>query len=355
PAASQPGGAAAPASAQSTRYLQAGGRTGFIVGANYPWLTYGTDFGAGPRRPIGVHYGGVFDGDFASMKAHGVEVVRWFVFADARYGIDFAPDGTPTGLQPEVLQDLDAAVALARAHDLYLMPVLFDYLLLGKPRATRGTFGGGHSDVMTDPRKRRALLDNVVAPVIQHFAGEPRILAWDLMNEPEWAISDLPSPSVEKEITPMTQADFWDFASKASALIHAGGGKVTIGSASLKWVNLWTDESAVARGLPAPHLDFYQVHYYGWMDGKCSRGEDFIGNVCWSPLEQDAGSLALDKPVIVGEMEGGPTVEADLDRLLANGYAGALLWSYHASISTNWDGLRDWAAHHGDATAERPR
>jgi hypothetical protein len=337
------------------RLLQAGGRAEFITGANYPWLTYGADFGSGPRRAIGVHYGGVYDSDFASMAAHGVEVVRWFVFADGRSGIDFAPDGTPLGLQPEVLEDLDAAVELARKHDVYLMPVFFDYLLMSKPRPTRGRFGGGHSDVISDPRKRQALVDNVVAPVVRHFAGEPRIFAWDLMNEPEWAVSDLPGASVEREIVPVTEADFWDFAAMAAAVVHESRSRVTIGSASLKWTGLWSDESSIARGLPAPGLDFYQAHYYAWMDGKCSRGEPAIGDVCWSPLEQDAAGLALDKAVIIGEMEGLPDIEARLDRLAANGYAGALLWSYHASISTNWNGLRDWAARHNGGPAEASR
>ena len=68
----------------------------FLHGCNYPWSTdgtsvyYGMDFGANvwgshagvsTRRPQ-------IAADFAQMASLGFTVVRWFVFADGRSGIE---------------------------------------------------------------------------------------------------------------------------------------------------------------------------------------------------------------------------------------------------------------------------
>ena len=178
------------------------------------------------------------------------------------------------------------------------------------------------------------------------------ILSWELMNEPEWAISDLPSGAVNANMNPVTMQQFWSFASSASSVIHFyTPDLVTVGSAALKWNKVWTDSFAANRGLPQLHLDFYQTHYYQWMD-CCSTNDSVLGTTTWSPLTQKVSTLGLDKPIVVGEVHtptgmGG----AMLDTILANGYAGVWGWSYNFAATgdklvIDWGTYTPWEALH---------
>src|SRR5690606_4616809 len=83
----------------------------FLLGANYPWLNYGGDFGGNAWGVYGVHTKQAEIGaHFDAMQGYGLRVGRWFVFTDGRAGISFATDGTPTGLGKHVLEDMKEAV-----------------------------------------------------------------------------------------------------------------------------------------------------------------------------------------------------------------------------------------------------
>jgi hypothetical protein len=335
----------------STRIPVAGGEY-FLLGANYPWGSYGNDFGSNAWGSYGAHSDASLASNFASMKAKGVHVARWWVFADMRAGITFASDGTPTGVQAVVYDDLDAAIAAARANGIYLDLVLFDVSMLGNANVYGGVQMGGHTDVLTNATKRSALINNVVKPVVNAYGGEPTILSWEIMNEPEWGISDLPSPAVDGNFQPVTMAQFWSFASGASSIIHLQGTQqVTVGSAALKWNKVWTNAFATARGLPALNLDFYQTHYYQWMD-CCSTDDSTLGTTTWSPLTQSVPALGLDKPMVVGEIHTpSGNAGAMFDTILANGYAGVWGWSFNSGatgdgLTIDWGTFTPWEAAH---------
>ena len=64
----------------------------FLLGLNYPWRTYGGDFGntaAGPPDGGVVTNAPDVNQNFSDMAAQGVDVVRWFVFGNGIRGIDF--------------------------------------------------------------------------------------------------------------------------------------------------------------------------------------------------------------------------------------------------------------------------
>jgi len=93
--------------------------------------------------------------------------------------------------------------------------------------------------------------------------------------------------------------------------IHANSTQyATVGSASRQWLGYWTDSK----------LDFYQYHYYDWMEDQY-------------PIDYAYTDLKLDKPCIVGEF---PTKNTKftltqfLDTIWKDGYAGALTWSYRS-------------------------
>jgi hypothetical protein len=169
------------------------------------------------------------------------------------------------------------------------------------------------------------------------------------MNEPEWVISNIPQPAVNGEANPVTMQQFWSLASQFSNAVHSRTNSyVTVGSAALKWNKIWMNAFADKKGLPRLNLDFYQTHYYPWMDCCTTNNDPDLGTTTWSPLTQNASSLALDKPIVVGEI---PDTSASRDKVLTNNYAGYWPWSYKWNntgdkIQIDWSTYTPWEVAH---------
>lgn len=279
----------------------------YLVGINYPWLHYGHDFGANAWGHDGVSAPDsrrTVEADFAYLQSQGVQVVRWFVFGDARAAPQFGPDGRATGLGDFFYRDFDAALALARLYDVRLIPVLFDFTLADKAVVEGGVQLGGRAALIADPAKRRALLDRALLPLLLRYGTEPHILAWDVINEPEGAMT-IPGGGWVAE--PVSAAAMQAFVGEVTGYVHRYAMQpVTVGSAWRRGLVYW-------RGLG---LDFYQFHYYDERDGE-------------HRLDLPAASADLDRPTIVGEFptrKTRATVPQYLDAIWRAGYAGALPW-----------------------------
>jgi len=298
-----------------------------MVGVNYPWRHYGGDFGP---TVWGTHAGvaaapGAVAADLALMAGCGVQVVRWFVFADARGGIRVDEAGQPAGFLPGTLADLDAAFELALAAGLRLVPVLFDHTLAFRASDAAGARVGGHGRWLGDPDGQSRLLERVIAPVIGRYGpgGERAALgaavyAWDLLNEPDWIVEELsPARQVERPV-PFDVLAAW--VRDAADLAHRHGARVTIGGARLRFAGWWDD--------PRLGLDFLQAHAY------YDPEHDF------DVLTTPAAALGLTRPLVIGECAGqGDAADPARQRPALSvrelaavarrgGYLGAWPWSW---------------------------
>lgn len=279
----------------------------FVVGANLPWVGYGTDVGASAWYPTGGLSAQPaaldrLDRTFATLAADGVAVVRTFLLCDARSGVQFDADGVPTGLDQAVFADIDALLAAARRHDIQLMPVLLDFHLCTALRIVDDVQLGGRSRLLADPGARLALIDLVLRPIVERYGHDEAIVAWDVMNEPEWC---LPRRARLRRSAVAFDA-LQDFLGQAIRCVRdCARQPVTIGCAG-------TTRLELVRPLD---LDFYQVHWYE--------------NFGWAALERPVTGLGLrDRPVILGEFPGRSRFVVEvLDAAKRAGYAGALVWS----------------------------
>lgn len=279
----------------------------FVVGVNLPWVGYGTDIGASAwfpdgglaRQPAALE---LLDRTFATLAGDGITIVRVFVLCDLRSGVRFTPDGVPAGIDAAVIPDMAALVDTARRHGVGLIPALLDFHLCGPRREFNGVQLGGRSQLVVDSAASGALIDRVLRPIAERFGREEAIVAWDVMNEPEWCLrGGLFSRRTTVPFDAMRR-----FLGESAECIHRVASQaVTVGSAGTWRVDLVRDLS----------LDFYQVHWY-----------DRFG---WDALARPVSELGLgDRPVILGEFSGRSGQLADvLATARRAGYEGALVWS----------------------------
>ena len=283
----------------------------FVVGANLPWVGYGTDIGTSAWFPAGglsAHPAALdlLERTLAGLAADGLSIVRTFLLCDARSGVRFDDDGVPAGLDEAVFPDMDALLAAARRHRIGLIPVLLDFHLCAPVRIVRGVQLGGRSRLVVDPAAREALVDRVIRPIVERYGDDDAILAWDVMNEPEWCVARGPLPRRSRVSFDTLQ----NLLGRAVRCVHEVARQpVTIGSA---------DTANLELVLPLG-LDFYQVHWY-----------ERFG---WAALERSVSDLGLgDRSVMLGEFPGrGPALPGVLGAAKRAGYAGALVWSVLAN------------------------
>lgn len=328
----------------------------FLSGVNVPWQNggYGADFGTVEEWGQHTYSAAATEAMFAELSAAGVNSVRWWVFTDGRGAPEFDANsgGGVTGLDADFLPSMASAIQLAEQYDIYLVFTLWDFAMIFADSNVngRGEHAGGHRDLIVETAVRQSFIDNALLPMLAYPVGDrtigthPNVLAWEIINEPEWLISEL--GAVDGQVPqPVSLAQMQRFVAELAAAVHQNSSQmVTVGSASMKWNsddalgaagNIWGDDD-LAPYAAAGTLDFYQIHYYGWMNGD---------EVTWSysPLFNDFAAAGFDKPTVIGEYsadaEGtGLTPAGLLDAFYDNGYAGAWAWTYEGV-----DGEGSWA------------
>jgi hypothetical protein len=342
----------------------------FLLGSNLPWVRYGLDIGASAATPNGGLHAqpeaaAELDEALARLRRDGVEHARVFLFCDGRAGIHFATDGTPEGLDDSVFEDVDVLLAAAERHRIGLLLVLFDAGLVAVPSEVDGLRVGGHADVLDEPAKRRALLEQVVGPLLRRYGSHPAIDAWDIFDEPECATLEMQCPHPVRSrraqrfgwltgplVAGLRALGLRPSCPAAPRLVRSSAMRSFLGAA-VQAVHLHTRALATV-GLASTAnlglveglgLDFYQAHWW-----------EAYGD---APLRRAAADFRLDRPLVLGAFPSAlhnKSVKTVLDTARCAGYGGAFSWSLRAVDNrAGLDGqLAQWAHNHAAQLYRRP-
>lgn len=300
---------------------------------NYPWLNYGADFGASPWGYSGValeQTRGSVAADFTRISSAGASVVRWFLLCDGRSGIRYE-NGIPVGPDDFLFADVAAALDLARESQLRICFSLLDFLWLQAPDEKQRS-GDHHAtfpsrNALQFAGGREALLQRVLIPLFRKFRSHPALLAWEVVNEPEWAIPEFQrSP---RAALPFAVAR--TFFAEITQAIHeeSGGVPATLGSARLQWLRAWSEIG----------LDMFQAHYYPRLEGDQTL----------SLAQQLAGLENLPQPLWLGELPANDSaspaysLQAALTVCRQAGLAGAGVWRWRPPDPGDSDVAFGWA------------
>jgi hypothetical protein len=294
-----------------------GGGNWYLHGANLPWYNWACDFGCGSSSGVSSNSVKVsLDARFAVAKNAGVKNVRWWMFEGDAWQITRDSNGAPSAINPTVFSDIDAALALAEKYDLY-----YDFVLFSGPTAIPSTW--------INDAGQRAKLAEVLGTLFARYRNNPRIVSWEVFNEPEWDIWNGKASQSSVQSTVKSVVDS----------IHANSSaKATVGSAMLDGLEMW-----VGLG-----LDYYRAHWYDYMSS---------GN--WCAMCTDYASVRskyhLDQPLVIGEMYAGNDVGAAsrFEQFYDKGYAGAFAWSLYPertsdAMAMDLAGSQQFAAGHTD-------
>lgn len=211
----------------------------FVLGANYPWVTCGHDFG--PRPPA---WSGAAPTDwdrvrrdFDELAALGLSVVRFWILgggvnypvgADPRTVADrvpfrdpyrsraawargrafhYVPRTEPPGLPQGFLDDFARLLDACRRAGVRLIPSLLSFeLFLPINEQSGGPESGGRGAFVLR-ENTRPFFDRVLEPLLDVCEGHrDALFAFEVMNEPDWPV--LPSPSRGPFVSPLVLCDF---------------------------------------------------------------------------------------------------------------------------------------------------
>lgn len=303
--------------------------TRFALGINYAWHDFGADFGGLAQWGMGgiTATRTAVNAELADMRANGVSVVRWWMFPDFRGdGVVFDASGNPTGLSETARRDIQTALELAAENDLYVVLTLFSFDNFRPARVDADVEILGITPLVTDATRRAKLIENIVVPAARAAKAAPhaeRLLGWDVINEPEWAIE--PTGTNDQDFTPNDELDAVSLTDMKALINETLTALATetphalrsVGWAAAKWAWAFNDVT---------NVDFHQPHIYGWVDQY------------W-PYTQSPTQLGYTgKPTVMGEFyllampfsDSGNNVAFStiVSSWYDNGYAGAWAWSY---------------------------
>lgn len=287
-----------------------------VTGVNMPWYNWSADFGGGAsgggvqqtKSQIAVR--------LQQLKDANIHFVRWWVFPGDPWQITRDGSNMPTGLNNAIYADFDAALQLAEQYDLYYNFVLFSAANISPTSwFTNST--------------QRAKLAQVLTPLFIRYANNPRVMSWEVFNEPEWQIWNGLADEAATVATTKAIAD----------AVHANSPTlVTLGSAHIGGIPMFKDAN----------LDYFSPH---WYDGMQNPNDDCARCVTYQQLQTRYG---ITKPIVIGEMYGGDSQALQkFNDFYTKGYAGAWAWSLffdHTGdrLQVDLNALKTFTGQHND-------
>jgi hypothetical protein len=287
----------------------------WLNGANTPWYKW-NDFGGDFDREW-------WNTHFQTLKSYGINCSRVWISCNGAGAVKTDSTGV-TGLSSNFFQDCDSLFAIAGRNGIYIDATMisFDHF------KTPNTGFQNWRNIVTNQAASQTFIDNYLVPFVTRYKTNPYLFAIDLCNEPEWVFEN-------KEDGQLPVKNLQRFFAMCAAAIHKTSTvPVTIGSGCIKWNsdipgcvgNYWKDsELQAAFNDPKVYLDFYCIHYYGW-----------VHKYFKSPFEKSPDDYGIDdKPVIVEESpakdggltEIGITLVQSYEKAFELGYQGVMPWT----------------------------
>ena len=329
----------------------------FLHGVNMPWIRWGCDFGG----PCSDGYDGVSQEDvqqrirqrFSTLREANVHVVRWWLFPQFNYGLereDFAEtiiaerreiridtetyyQYFPIRISFDVFKDIDKAIEIADEYDIY-----YNFTIFSSMHAIP-------MEWVIESEYRDALV-RVLGELFSRYANHPRILAWEVVNEPEFASSEYGG-----EASTYSMDEIIRFVSDIVAeqrrvsprtLVNIGPAFIANTREDYRYdiINKWFQSGI--------NPDFISPHYYDYMDDNIN-----IFRTDANRLRSLYGSKTI--PIVIGEGYLGDPVDANerLERTRSLGYAGFWGWSLfpestYDRMEIDWDGVSTYGNNYAD-------
>ncbi|WP_404424301.1 CBM35 domain-containing protein [Nibricoccus sp. IMCC34717] len=292
----------------------------FLNGVNVPWNTFGMDFGTHPSWGAGYN-ATWWNTTFADLKAYKVNTARVWLHIDGRASPEFNSSGDVTGLDSNLIGNLQDMLDKANANSIKVQLVLWSFDMGKDLTSSAGAYAGLHGNLITNTSYRTNYINKALNPILDGIKDKPALFCIEVINEPEWMISDNPDANQPNEVTKDQMRSFVQalrdaIKAKKSSLL------VTVGAASVKWAS--ANGGGPGDWWSGLGLDYYDIHYYDWQNpwhdpfanGKTPAYYGFEG-----------------KAGVIGEFGGNgntpySTVSDMYDRAWNNGYAGLMAWSY---------------------------
>jgi hypothetical protein len=306
----------------------------FVYGVNYAWHTFGQDFGTSTGVSSDA---ATFEAEIEDMRDNGADVIRWWMFPlFTPTGFTYM-GGVPDGITQLTKDDITEALAIADRVGVRLQLCIFSFDTFRAKNVVRG-----NTTMKTIVRyeSSRATLMKAIKQVAETVAASPhadRLMSWDVINEPEWAIEGA-DPYGDDPFTPNQGISTVDFSTMetvvkdtVATLRSASSAQITVGGAAYTWAMAWSKSD----------LDFYTFHMYDWINE-------------WFPYDKPPSTWGVTgKPVVLGEFPFAGLTGVSYGELLTTlfqlGYAGATGWAV-TDPPFDWPGtkadVKAWADAH---------
>jgi hypothetical protein len=369
----------------------------FLNGSNLAWVNYGSDWGLGTTDTTTMAEW------MLQMHQHGGNAMRVWLNVEGTVTPKFNSLGYCIGPGTELIPELKKVLDLAWDREIGLDICLWGFGMLTSTLDTN-VLRRNHL-LLRDTSYTNTYIRNCLIPMVAALKGHPAILAWEIFNEPEGMSAEFGWPGYQRDSMKYIQR----FVNLCAGAIHRTdpSAKVTNGAVTVasitnvvlakssadkslnlakmsmtekqnleSWFNHryrvaltadqivpilqkltassynWYSDSRLKAigGDSLGTLDFYSVHYYA------KNGSSV------SVITYPASHWNFDKPVVVAEFhttntDGVPKAQI-YETLYANGYAGALAWSWSdlevttrpdmlAGMQTIWDNHRADVDLHG--------